>query len=204
MTSPSLYRWIAQLRWPELRTSFAIPTHLTDREKVTLFHLARSLSRSSATGIHALEIGAYLGASSAFLSAGLSKDSDRVVCVDTWDNDAMSEGQRDTQSEFVANTARYRDRITMLRGWSTSPEVLQKVRVNVGRIDLLFIDGDHSYEGAKADWEHYSPMLGKGAIVAMHDIGWAEGVKRVVAEHIRPRVVREQRLPNLWWGVVSP
>lgn len=37
-------------------------------------------------------------------------------------------------------------------------------------IDFLFIDGDHSYEGVKQDFEMYSPLVRKGGIIAIHDI----------------------------------
>ena len=37
-------------------------------------------------------------------------------------------------------------------------------------IDFLFIDGDHTYEGVKADFEMYSPLVRRGGLVAFHDI----------------------------------
>ena len=37
-------------------------------------------------------------------------------------------------------------------------------------VDFLFIDGDHSYEGVKADYERYSPLVRKGGLIAFHDI----------------------------------
>jgi predicted O-methyltransferase YrrM len=37
-------------------------------------------------------------------------------------------------------------------------------------IDFLFIDGDHTYEGAKKDFQMYSPFVRKGGIIALHDI----------------------------------
>ena len=37
-------------------------------------------------------------------------------------------------------------------------------------IDLLFIDGDHSYEGVKKDYEMYLPLISKKALVVFHDI----------------------------------
>jgi len=37
-------------------------------------------------------------------------------------------------------------------------------------IDLLFIDGDHTYEGCLQDYKTYSPLVRPGGIVALHDI----------------------------------
>lgn len=198
MKSPSPYRWAACLRQPRLWPLFDIPTHLTDREKLALYRLARSVAAVPGTRCNAVEIGSYLGASSAFLAAGLGS-AGRVHCIDTWRNDAMTDGERDTMAGFLANTAPYRDRIAPLRGWSHDPAIVRRA-AEAGAIDLLFIDGDHSFDAVLADWTLYAPLLSPGAAVAMHDIGWAEGVQRVVDERIRPRMRTERRLPNLWWG----
>lgn len=37
-------------------------------------------------------------------------------------------------------------------------------------LDLLFMDGDHCYEGVKKDYEMYSPFVRVGGIIAFHDI----------------------------------
>jgi predicted O-methyltransferase YrrM len=37
-------------------------------------------------------------------------------------------------------------------------------------IDFLFIDGDHTYEGVKMDFDMYSPLVRKGGLVAFHDV----------------------------------
>lgn len=42
------------------------------------------------------------------------------------------------------------------------------------RVDFLFIDGDHSYEGAKADFWDYQQFLAEDALIGMHDIGIPE------------------------------
>jgi predicted O-methyltransferase YrrM len=44
--------------------------------------------------------------------------------------------------------------------------------LNGQQIDLLFIDGDHSYTGVRADFEMYSPLVRPGGIVAFHDIAF--------------------------------
>ncbi|WP_239404649.1 class I SAM-dependent methyltransferase [Frankia sp. Cj3] len=38
-------------------------------------------------------------------------------------------------------------------------------------IDLLFIDGDHTYEGVRQDYEMYSPLVRPGGVIAFHDVG---------------------------------
>ena len=54
---------------------------------------------------------------------------------------------------------------------SHAPETLAAVqRILAGRsIDLLFIDGDHSYAGCKQDFEMYSPLVRSGGLVAIDD-----------------------------------
>jgi predicted O-methyltransferase YrrM len=43
-------------------------------------------------------------------------------------------------------------------------------RLPEGEVDFLFIDGDHSYEGVRRDFELYSPLAAEGCLVAFHDI----------------------------------
>jgi predicted O-methyltransferase YrrM len=38
------------------------------------------------------------------------------------------------------------------------------------KLDLLFIDGDHTYNGVKKDFEMYSKLVKKGGMIALHDI----------------------------------
>lgn len=49
--------------------------------------------------------------------------------------------------------------VEALKGW-TEP------------IDLIFIDGDHSYEGIKADWEGFKPFMTPFSLVVFHDTLW--------------------------------
>lgn len=38
------------------------------------------------------------------------------------------------------------------------------------QLDFLFIDGDHTYEGVREDFERYSPFMRPGGVIAFHDI----------------------------------
>jgi len=65
-------------------------------------------------------------------------------------------------------------------GSSRDPEVIRQA---VFDIDLLIIDGDHSYEGVKADIDNYLPMLRKGGFLVLHDTIFDDwGVGKMVAE----------------------
>jgi predicted O-methyltransferase YrrM len=63
-------------------------------------------------------------------------------------------------------------KLYLLRKDSHQEETLEEVKkiLNGNQLDFLFIDGDHSYEGVKKDFEMYSPLVKKGGIVAFHDI----------------------------------
>lgn len=47
---------------------------------------------------------------------------------------------------------------------------LKEIKLAKDEIDVLFIDGDHSYEGVKADFLTYSPLVKDGGLVVFHDI----------------------------------
>jgi len=184
-----------KLIYRELSIAFSVETHLTISEQVKLYKLSK-------TSKFIAEIGSYIGASACcFGTAARDNSEKKIICIDTWNNDAMSEGNRDTWSEFKTNTSSFNKNILPVRGFST--DVVEKVRMISPTLDLLFIDGDHSYEGVKADWEAYKAFLRPGAIVVFHDYGWAEGVKRVIHEDVIPLTESHEHLPNMWWCTLA-
>ena len=67
--------------------------------------------------------------------------------------------------------ARARQRVELLRQDSHSTEAIRAIeRMTGGSIDFLFIDGDHSYDGVKKDFELYGPLVRDGGLIAFHDI----------------------------------
>ena len=42
--------------------------------------------------------------------------------------------------------------------------------LNGKELDFLFIDGDHTYEGVRKDFEMYGKLVVKGGVIAFHDI----------------------------------
>jgi len=157
---------------------FLIETHMTMEERLAL--LARAMELPA--GFVACEIGSYLGASTCFLGVAASRQGGRVHCLDTWDNRAMgTEQARQTYREFRANTRAFRDWLVEHRG-----ESLQHAEAVPAGLDLLFIDGDHSYEAVKADLAAFAPKLKPGGVLLLHDFTYAE-VERAAAEYLAGR-----------------
>jgi len=66
----------------------------------------------------------------------------------------------------------YGSRCTFIEGNSHESSTYDTlVNALKGRqIDFLFIDGDHTYEGVKQDYEMYSGLVKRGGYIAFHDI----------------------------------
>ena len=124
-------------RIPFYRQISQIPTHMTMDEREFLYDAARTLPAGSVIA----EVGSYLGASACFLASGGSSRISKLYCIDTWENDAMSEGKRSTFDAFNHNTSEFKDVIVPLKGRAREMAIV----INE-EIDLLFIDGDHSYD----------------------------------------------------------
>ncbi len=153
-----------------------IPTWTKKRELESLYYMASTLPR----GAYALEIGSYLGASTCYLASGLSRIGGHLFCVDTWKNETMLEGERDTFDEFLKNTQSLREHITPIRTRSNELKV-EDIRLP---LHLVFIDGDHNYPGVKSDFERVAPWVTKDGIIAFHDsnVRHYEGVSKVIGE----------------------
>lgn len=62
--------------------------------------------------------------------------------------------------------------LNLVWGDSHSHEVKRRVleALKGQAVDFLFIDGDHSYEGVRRDFEDYAPLVRDGGLIAFHDI----------------------------------
>jgi cephalosporin hydroxylase len=74
-----------------------------------------------------------------------------------------------------------------------------------GGLDFLFIDGDHSYEGVKKDFEMYSPLVKKGGLIGFHDISKNDTVGRYwneVKKDYKHQEIEHTKGPGLGIGLV--
>lgn len=63
-------------------------------------------------------------------------------------------------------------KVIPLAGDSHKQEFLDTVKKSLdgNQVDFLFIDGDHTEVGVRADYNMYSPLVRSGGIIAFHDI----------------------------------
>lgn len=94
-----------------------------------------------------------------------------------YDRVSTIEYQRDRVFQFRENARSFLGkhvlddgRSSFFFGSSHSPQVLRAVwNLAEEGVDMLFIDGDHSFEGVLEDWLLYAPLVRPGGIVAFHD-----------------------------------
>lgn len=116
-----------------------------------------------------LEIGTFRGGT-LFVLARLSQPDATLISLDL-PFSRFGSLMRKIQAPLFRSFTQSRQRLLLLREDSHSEETRSRVAKALdGPLDLLFIDGDHSYDGVKSDFEMYSPLVHESGIVAFHDI----------------------------------
>ena len=128
-------------------------------EAALLYRLARDVD-----GGAVVEIGRFKGGSTLLLAAALGGRAE------LWSYDIHASHQAtytgadlDEELRDALRRLSLEERVHLVVGDSrlaSPPE---------GPIELLFVDGDHSYEGVSADWSHWGPSLAIGGQALFHD-----------------------------------
>ena len=121
-----------------------------------------------------LEIGVHNGASMSYV-VHQSKSPLNCYGIDLFD-DTYGHYKKDILSlnQSLNNIQKNnisKSNIYIIKGNSRKKDTIQKRRnlLKTKTIDLLFIDGDHSYEGVRSDFNNYSTFLSQNAIVVFDD-----------------------------------
>lgn len=157
--------------------------HLKDVEALSALLLALKPKRI-------FEIGTFRGASSQMMLRLLPKaEVISIAFVNEEETRKFNNDELAVEDVGALVSAENRPRYTQLIGDSHKIDPEAFVRDH-GRMDLVFIDGDHSREGVRQDTELARAILAKGGAIAWHD---ANPKKR----YLGSRLFLEQDLPEL-------
>ncbi len=117
-----------------------------------------------------LEIGSYRGGT-LFCSCRLAAPDALLISLDLPESGPWRSYPRRRRKLYRA-FARRGQRIEALRANSHDVATLELVHTALAgrRLDLLFIDGDHTFDGVKQDYETFGPLVREGGLIAFHDI----------------------------------
>jgi predicted O-methyltransferase YrrM len=118
----------------------------------------------------ALEIGTYRGGT-LYLLCAFSTPNAKIISLDL-PRGQFGGGYHWAKIPLFKLFRRKNQTLKLVRADSHQPLTKKRVEnILAGeKLDFLFIDGDHTYEGVKQDFEMYAPLVRKGGTVVFHDI----------------------------------
>ncbi|MDB6121286.1 MAG: protein of unknown function, putative O-methyltransferase [Pedosphaera sp.] len=102
-----------------------------------------------------VEIGRFNGGSTVLLAAAVGRNG-KLVSIDI-------DPQDDPTLARILNRVNLRNRVELIVGDANQIQAGQE-------FDFVFIDGDHSYEGAKRDHNRWGKMTRAGGLIIHHDM----------------------------------
>jgi predicted O-methyltransferase YrrM len=117
-----------------------------------------------------LEIGTANGVT-LFLFTMVASSDARIISIDL-PGGRFGGGYPEWRIPLYESFAIHNQRVYLIRGDSHANSTLKMVKeiLDEEGLSFLFIDGDHTYEGVKKDFEMYSNLVGEGGVIAFHDI----------------------------------
>lgn len=125
------------------------------------------LCRHVGGAVSAVEIGTFMGVTAAELAQALP-DHALLYCLDPYfgGQAILSIAMRHLARQGLAKKVRM-IQSTAMQSLSALPE----------KVDFIFVDGDHSYQGLKEDWEFVQRLLKLGGVAAFHDVNPQPGLR---------------------------
>ena len=108
-----------------------------------------------------IEVGSYAGAASITMAQALvdaGDDDSRLHCVELSGDHIQIAKRNLTEAGLL-------DRVIFHHGPSDTPSIIR----SLPKSKMIFVDGDHTYEGAKRDFETYVELLEQDGVMIYHD-----------------------------------
>ena len=158
-------KWRQKDSWKEKIESAEFRSGLGDSAWL-LYGICRSLKPSIA-----VEIGSARGKSACFIGAALKENGvGHLYAIDPHTSTNWNDYESvDTYEVMQSHLGKWgvADVVTIIREHSKAGLPLVPKP-----IDLIFIDGDHSYKGVEADWELALPYMSSFGVIVFHDTLW--------------------------------
>ena len=163
--------------------------HLQPIEGYALLQLAANGPRKGAI----VEIGSFMGLSTCWLATG-SKGAGReqVTAIDHFDGSPEHQEGGAAQCNAIIQEGttyhKFHQNLSAQGLWNQVDVIAASSEAAANSWDkeirLLFIDGEHSWDGVSTDFTHWSPFVVRGGLIAFHDVGNAPDVTRFYQELI--------------------
>ena len=153
---------------PRLRKRFALAPSQVRSEMVAWLELVAAVKPR-----RVLEIGTSTGGVLFLLARAAAPDATLIGIDLPRANDAVGHGGVPRWKErYFRGFAGPQQTIELLLADSHDPSTRSRVEQLFGArdIDVLFIDGDHSYEGVARDFHDYAPLVRDDGLIGFHDI----------------------------------
>lgn len=137
----------AQQKWTELRALLAI---VDSRQPKNI-----------------LEVGVYKGGTLRAWTNVVSPDA-QIIGLDL-PGGPYGGGFTEEELPEIESLAQFNQKITLIAKDSHDKKTVKEI-AKFAPFDFIFIDADHTYEGAKTDFDNYMPLLAEGGIMALHDV----------------------------------
>tara|TARA_R110000824_G_scaffold41627_8_gene123645 strand:- start:1669 stop:2265 length:597 start_codon:yes stop_codon:yes gene_type:complete len=149
---------------------------------------AQEMYRKKADTLDILEIGSYKGKSTVVWSRACSS---HIVAIEPFCGppEVPELVGISTEQDFLNNTKQYRDQIRLIKKYSNDLSLCDDLLNQT--FDIVFIDGDHSYEAVVNDIKLALQYVTKNGLIMLHDY-WInaasdfkfKGLSNAVHEHL--------------------
>lgn len=139
-----------------------VPGWETPDEQALLFLLAQEVPENGVI----FEIGSEYGMSASIFAKAAQPRQVMIGCVDLFPGDGINHHRQNLQEAGLESEYIQRYRQDSKLGYVPNRRFVDRNHLT---IDLLFIDGDHTYAGCAADIAAWTPHVRVGGKVAFHD-----------------------------------